>query len=181
MKKQSYCLNLALSSIECEMFMIASKQPLKASILDRLIDDEPEVQDSPQRTDGISLSLLKSYVRRDIEALLNARIQWHTWPSQYSELATSCLSYGLPDFSSMVVSSHEGRAALCEKVRDAILRFEPRFIEVEVLVDEELPLNRVLNLRINALLYADPEPEYISFNSEVEPVSLGMKIYESSL
>ena len=159
--------------------MIESKQSLKASILDRLIDDEPEIQESPQRTDGISLSQLKNSVRRDMEALLNARIQWHTWPSQYTELATSCLSYGLPDFSSMSVSSHEGRLVLCEKVRDAILRFEPRFIEVEVLVDEELPINRVLNLRINALLY--PEPEFISFNSEVEPVSLGMKIFESSL
>ncbi|XQF94212.1 hypothetical protein ACOBV9_18410 (plasmid) [Pseudoalteromonas espejiana] len=44
-------------------------------------------------------------MRRDIEALLNARIQWHTWPTQYKELATSCLSYGLPDFSSMSASS----------------------------------------------------------------------------
>lgn len=120
-------------------------------------------------------------MRRDIEALLNARIQWHTWPAQYAELATSCLSYGLPDFSSMSVSSHEGRALLCETVRNTILKFEPRFIEVEVFTDDEVPVNRVLNLRINALLYADPEPEFISFDSEVEPVNLGMKIIEASL
>ncbi|WP_404343654.1 type VI secretion system baseplate subunit TssE [Pseudoalteromonas mariniglutinosa] len=161
--------------------MIDTKQQLQASILDRLIDDEPERQDAPARSEGISLTVLRTNVRRDIEALLNARIQWHTWPSQYTELATSCLSYGLPDFSSMVVSSHEGRALLCEKVRDTILRFEPRFIEVEVLTEEETPINRVLNLRINALLYADPEPEFISFNSEVEPVNLGMKIFEAAL
>ncbi len=161
--------------------MIGTKQQLQASILDRLIDDEPEMQDAPARAEGISLSALRKNVRRDIEALLNARIQWHTWPSQYKELATSCLSYGLPDFSSMVVSSHEGRALLCETVRDTILRFEPRFIEVEVLTDEETPIDRVLSLKINALLYADPEPEFISFNSEVEPVNLGMKIFEAAL
>ena len=87
--------------------MIEHKQQLQASILDRLIDDEPDFQDAPSRTEGISISELRKNVRRDIEALLNARIQWHTWPSQYAELSTSCLSYGLPDFSSMSVSSHE--------------------------------------------------------------------------
>ncbi|CAM2910801.1 lysozyme [Pseudoalteromonas atlantica] len=161
--------------------MIEHKQQLQASILDRLIDDEPDFQDAPSRTEGITISELRKSVRRDIEALLNARIQWHTWPTQYSELSTSCLSYGLPDFSSMSVSSHEGRALLCETVRNTILKFEPRFLEVEVFTDEEVPVNRVLNLRINALLYADPEPEFISFDSEVEPVNLGMKIIEASL
>ena len=161
--------------------MIPIKQQLQSSILDRLIDDEPEMQEAPSRTVGISISELRKSVRRDIEALLNARIQWHTWPEQYKELSTSCLSYGLPDFSSMSVSSHEGRNLLCEIVKKAILKFEPRFIEVEVFTEEEQPLNRVLNLRINALLYADPEPEFISFNSEVEPINLGMKIFEASL
>ena len=157
--------------------MIPIKQQLQSSILDRLIDDEPDIQDTPLRNEGISISDMRKNVRRDIEALLNARIQWHTWPEQYSELSTSCLSYGLPDFSSMSVGSHEGRKALCDIVKKAILKFEPRFIEVEVFTDEEQPLNRVLNLRINALLYADPEPEFISFNSEVEPINLGMKIF----
>lgn len=161
--------------------MISIKQQLQPSILDRLIDDEPEVQETPLRTEGISIFELRKSVRRDIEALLNARIQWHTWPEQYEELSTSCLSYGLPDFSSMSVSSHEGRNLLCEIVKKTILKFEPRFIEVEVFTEEEQPLNRVLNLRINALLYADPEPEFISFNSEVEPINLGMKIFEASL
>ncbi|KPZ55512.1 Anti-adapter protein IraD [Pseudoalteromonas sp. P1-13-1a] len=161
--------------------MIEHKQQLQASLLDRLIDDEPDFQDAPSRTEGITISELRKSVRRDIEALLNARIQWHTWPTQYSELSTSCLSYGLPDFSSMSVSSHEGRALLCETVKNTILKFEPRFLEVEVFTDEEVPVNRVLNLRINALLYADPEPEFISFDSEVEPVNLGMKVIEASL
>ncbi|MEG3759812.1 type VI secretion system baseplate subunit TssE [Pseudoalteromonas carrageenovora] len=161
--------------------MIEQKQQLQASILDKLIDDEPDFQDAPSRTEGITISELRKNVRRDIEALLNARIQWHTWPSEYSELETSCLSYGLPDFSSMSVGSHEGRMLLCKIVKNTIERFEPRFIEVEVLTDDEVPINRVLNLKINALLYADPEPEFISFDSEVEPVNLGMRIIEASL
>ena len=110
--------------------MIEHKQQLQASILDRLIDDEPDFQDAPSRTEGISISELRKNVRRDIEALLNARIQWHTWPSQYAELSTSCLSYGLPDFSSMSVSSHEGRALLCETVRNTILKLHQILIPI---------------------------------------------------
>ena len=128
--------------------MIEHKQQLQASIIDRLIDDEPDFQDAPSRTEGITISELRKNVRRDIEALLNARIQWHTWPTQYTELATSCLSYGLPDFSSMSVSSHEGRALLCETVRNTILKFEPRFLEVEVFTDD-------LHLTLNALQLLD--------------------------
>ena len=80
----------------------------------------------------------------------------------------------------MSVGSLEGRQLLCEKVADAIKRFEPRFIEVNVeTIDNEQPLDRILKLRINALLYADPEPEYITFDSEVEPVHLGMKVKEA--
>lgn len=161
--------------------MIETKQQLLPSILDRLMDDDPDNQEAPLRSEGMNIAELRRNVARDIEALLNARIQWHTWPEQYEELSVSCLSYGLPDFSSMPVSSHDGRNLLCEIVQKAIMKFEPRFIEVEVFTDEELPLNRVLNLRINALLHADPEPEFISFNSEVEPINLGMKIIEASL
>ena len=161
--------------------MIETTQQLQLSVLDRLIDDEPEIQEAPSRKQGINISELRKLVRRDIEALLNARIQWHTWPEQYQELSKSCLSYGLPDFSSMSVSSSEGRELLCDIVKNAILKFEPRFMEVEVFTDEEAPLDRILNLKINALLYAEPQPEFISFNSEVEPINLGMKIIEATL
>ncbi|PTB91027.1 type VI secretion system baseplate subunit TssE, partial [Marivirga lumbricoides] len=54
---------------------------------------------------------------------------------------------------------------------------EPRFVDVEVTVPEqEHGMERVLRLRIQALLYADPEPEHIMFDSEVEPVHLGLTI-----
>lgn len=39
--------------------MIEHKQQLQASILDRLIDDEPDFQDAPSRTEGISISELR--------------------------------------------------------------------------------------------------------------------------
>jgi len=157
-------------------------QALQLSLLDKLIDDNPQEPDLREGHSGASLKVIRANVRRDLENLLNAKVPWQTWPECYRELDNSLVNYGLQDFSSMAVGSLEGRQLLCQKVADAIKRFEPRFIEVEVAtVDNEQPLDRILRLRINALLYADPEPEYISFDSEVEPVHLGMKLEDNGL
>ncbi|QLE86822.1 type VI secretion system baseplate subunit TssE [Shewanella sp. Scap07] len=154
---------------------------IQASILDRLIDDDPDSADVKDSHRGLNLQQLRSNVRRDLENLLNAKIQWQQWPDYYQELDASLLNYGLNDFSSMAVASLEGRQLLCQQVAETIKRFEPRFIEVLVeTMDNEQPLDRILRLRINALLYADPEPEYITFDSEVEPVHLGMTVNEAA-
>lgn len=155
---------------------------ISASILDKLIDDAPDESDSNANYRGLNLPELRNNVRRDIENLLNAKVQWNTWPDSYVELERSLVNYGLEDFSSMPVGTLEGRQLLCKKVEQSIKRFEPRFIEVSVeTVDDEQSIDRILNLRITALLHADPDPEYICFDSEVEPVHLGMKIREGVL
>lgn len=159
---------------------INKHQFIQASILDRLIDDSPETPDIKESNKGLNLKQLRSNVRRDLENLLNAKVQWLKWPENYKELDNSLLNYGLHDFSSMAVASLDGRHLLCQQVAETIKRFEPRFIEVEVeAVESEQPLDRIMRLRINALLYADPEPEYITFDSEVEPVNLGLKVVET--
>ncbi|MCG6202375.1 type VI secretion system baseplate subunit TssE [Psychromonas antarctica] len=160
--------------------MKVSKQTrINASLLDKLIDDAPNEKASEEHYRGINLAQLRRNVARDIENLLNAKVQWSTWPECYTELNDSLVNYGLSDFSSVAIGSLEGRKTLCEKVAESIRRFEPRFIEVDVeTVDNEQCLDRILKLRINALLYADPDPEYISFDSEVEPVHLSMKVME---
>ncbi|MCD1600165.1 type VI secretion system baseplate subunit TssE [Rheinheimera aquimaris] len=153
------------------------KQPLQQSLLDKLIDDTPGQKDTGRSRRGFDLKALRQSVRRDLENLLNSRVQWHTWPQSYRELPQSLLNYGLPDFSVMVVDSDEGRLQLCRAVEQTIRRFEPRFVDVDVTVPEqEHGMERVLRLRIQALLYADPEPEHIMFDSEVEPVHLGLTI-----
>ena len=154
---------------------IKPKQTLQQSLLERLIDDNPGQPDRNKR--GFDLKALRQSVRRDLENLLNSRVQWHLWPQSYTELSLSLLNYGLPDFSVMVVDSAEGRQTLCRAVEEAIRRFEPRFVDVEVSVPEqEHGMERVLRLRIQALLYADPEPLHIMFDSDVEPVHLGLTI-----
>lgn len=158
---------------------VAQQTRINASLLDKLIDDAPNEWDAEEAYRGGNLPQLRRNVGRDIENLLNAKVQWSTWPDCYKELKNSLVNYGLEDFSNMAIGSLEGRQLLCKKVAESIRRFEPRFIEVDVeTVDNEQSIDRILKLRINAVLYADPDPEYISFDSEVDPVHLGMKIME---
>ena len=118
-------------------------------------------------------------IRRDLEALLNSKLHWHVWPEWYRELDQSLFSYGLPDFSSMPLSSQDGREKLCKIVEETIRKFEPRFIEVSVkTLSDEQPLDRVMSIRIYAICHSNSEPEEMIFDSEVEPVCLGIKIAE---
>ncbi|MDO6498417.1 type VI secretion system baseplate subunit TssE [Photobacterium sanguinicancri] len=152
--------------------------PLKPSLLDNLIDDTPEITTEQPIT--YSLQALKDSVRRDIEWLLNSRRSWLTWSKHLEELDISVMNYGLPDFSAMPFSSSDGRNYLCRIVEETITRFEPRFDAVFVTVLEDgAPEDRVLRLRIQAIFRVGTEQEELIFDSEVEPVSLGIKVEES--
>ncbi|OAN11065.1 lysozyme [Photobacterium jeanii] len=152
--------------------------PLKPSLLDNLIDESPE--NEAERPKPYSLQMLKNSVRRDLESLLNSRKTWRKWPSHLRELDSSLLNYGLSDFSSMPFGSKDSRRLLCSMVEDTIKRFEPRFdsVIVSVLGDDE-PDDRVLRLRIQAVFRVGEAEEEIIFDSEVEPISLGIKVEES--
>ncbi|WP_432464171.1 type VI secretion system baseplate subunit TssE [Agarivorans sp. QJM3NY_33] len=152
---------------------------LQLSLLDRLCNTHDDALASNGVYSIYGRQAYRQSIRRDLEALLNAKLHWHTWPEWYHELDLSLFSYGLPDFSSMPLSSQDGRERLCQIVEQTIRKFEPRFIDVSVsTVSDEQPLDRVLRLRIHALCHADPEPEEMTFDSEVEPVCLGIKIVE---
>ncbi|GAL04539.1 type VI secretion system baseplate subunit TssE [Photobacterium aphoticum] len=153
-------------------------QPLTPSLLDRLLDDAPENTQVTSRP--FTWRDMRHSVRRDLENLLNAKVHWYVWSEHYPELNCSLLSYGLPDFSSMSLGSKDGRQVLCQIIEDTIRKFEPRFSDVAVsVVGDEQPLDRILRLRIHALFHATSEPEEVIFDSEVEPVCLGIRINES--
>lgn len=158
--------------------MKAMHSRLIPSLLDRLIDDSDNA--SQQNNRGyVSQFSYRQAIRRDLETLLNTKIHWCTWPEWYGELERSLFSYGLPDFSSMPLSSQDGRERLCQIVEETIRKFEPRCIDTSVsIVEKEQPLDRVLQLKIFALCHAEFGPEEMVFNSEVEPLSLGIKIAE---
>jgi type VI secretion system protein ImpF len=149
-----------------------SQMPLIPSLLDRLIDTEPDVSTEPLWSRSHTLSQLKESVRRDLENLLNTR---QTRPDLFlksGETARSILTYGVPDFTAQGLDATDEQQRLKEEIAQAIRLFEPRLIQVQVDVEEtDSTFNRTIHLKINAVLCAEPVIESIVFDTIVETSS----------
>lgn len=152
------------------MAKIHSDQSLVPSVLDRLLDDEPQNSREAPLTRSQVLRQLKQSVRRDLENLLNTRWRISSWPQEYEELDLSLMGYGIPDFTGSNMSLRSERERLRRTVEEAIQRFDPRFKSVQVsLPDESFPEERALRFRISGLLHAEPAPEPVVFDSTMQP------------
>lgn len=146
--------------------------PLQPSILDRLIDLEPDISREAPRSRAQTLRDLKASVRRDLEDLLNTRCRATGWPIELEELRASLVAYGIPDFTGMNLAPARQREAFRLMLEDAIRQFEPRFARVHVqLLDNSDLGDRSLRFRIDALLKVDPAPEPVAFDSSLEPAT----------
>ncbi len=141
-------------------------------LLDRLIDDAPDQERDPVLPPGETMLLLRESVRRDLEALLNARRRWRSWPAHMKQMATSPVGYGIPDFASGAFNDSRRREELRLEIADTIHRFEPRFLSASVsLVEQRDRLETVLRLRIEAVIHAEPAPEAVTFDTIVDPAT----------
>ena len=142
---------------------------LTPSVLDRLIDLEPERSVEPEwaRTQGVLE--LRDSVKRDLESLLNSRQTRPELVDNTEELATSMLTYGLPDFTSTGSGGVDEHEMLRRAVERTIERFEPRLRHVDVIVvPPKSSFERSLHLTISAMLWIDPEPIPIEFDTVVQ-------------
>jgi type VI secretion system protein ImpF len=145
---------------------------IQPSLLDRLIDDDPERAIDVQRSRSQQLTALRNSVRRDLEALLNSHRCCIALPDGLQELRKSVLDYGIEDFLSVFAGKAEFGETFRKSLEDTIKCFEPRFITVSVkLRDDGDRRDRTLRFRIDALMYAEPAPEPVSFDSRLDPAS----------
>ncbi|HME25583.1 MAG TPA: type VI secretion system baseplate subunit TssE [Acetobacteraceae bacterium] len=145
---------------------------VQSSLLDRLIDDAPDQAHDAPVSAADSMVALRNSVRRDLEALLNARRCWRSWPAHMTQLATSPIGYGIPDFASGAFSDARRREELRLEIETTIRRFEPRFLSVSVnLIDPQDRLETTLRLRIEAVVHAEPAPESVTFDTMVDPAT----------
>lgn len=152
------------------MSRVRENQMLLPSILDRLIDDDPDNSRETPRSRNQVLRELRQSVRRDLEDLLNTRWRCTAWPPNFDELECSLVNYGIPDFTGTVVNTPEDREEFRRVIEQTIRRFEPRFktVKVEMLKNSDRT-DRTLRFRIDALMYAEPAPEPVVFDSQLEP------------
>jgi len=146
------------------------EEPLMPSIFDRLIDEEPTNSKESPRSQVQTMREIRESVMRDLEDLLNTRWRCSTWPPDLNELNKSLVNYGIPDFSSVDLSSDMDRDSLRLAIEHAIRTFEPRFVSVEVEIPEkDKKEDRSIHFLIKAELHATPAPEPIVFDSKLEP------------
>ncbi len=160
------------------MARVEADQDLQPSLLDRLQDDDPTRPDPVSRSRGQHLRELREAVRRDIENLLNTRQRCLPPPPGLTELAVSTVNYGIPDFSGVDLAAKDRREEFRRSVEEAIRRFEPRFVKVDVVMHEGGGTDgeRTMRFRIDALMYADPAPEPIVFDSVIDPGSRAVAV-----
>jgi type VI secretion system protein ImpF len=142
------------------------KVNLIPSVLDRLLDEQPQVSKEPATSRIQDLRSLERAVGRDLEALLNSRQETlRELPSEFVELNRSLLTYGLPDLTSLSLLSQDDRNRIRRSVEQAISAFEPRLQSVRVALEAPREHDRGLRFRIDALLRVDPAPEPVTFDA----------------
>jgi len=135
------------------------------SVLDRLLDFEPNLSSESPKTRTASLRELKLSVRRDLEWLLNTRSYPGNIDEHLEEVTSSVIVYGLPDFTGISAKSDSELKRLSDEVERAIKNYEPRFLDLKVTLEPVNNVDRLLKFRIEAQLDIDPTPEPIVFDT----------------
>ena len=121
---------------------------------------------------------MSKHLQRDLENLLNTRCRCGSFPKELTELETSLVNYGIPDFTGAGLASAAGRAEFLGMVQSCIERFEPRLrnVRVSLLQHDKEPLDRVLRFRIDAVVSTEEDAEAVAFLSTMEPSSGRLRV-----
>jgi type VI secretion system protein ImpF len=156
------------------------ERPVRPSVLDRLIDDDPKSNVEPPLTRSQSVRQFKTALRRDLEWLLNARRIITPVPEECEELEHSVFTFGLPDITSMSKDSRESFERLARLIQSAIDVFEPRLGDVSVALREgDSKLLRDVHFVIDGILKLDPMPERVMFDTRQDERG-AMKVQEGT-
>jgi type VI secretion system protein ImpF len=135
------------------------------SVLDRLIDYEPELSREAVATRSKNLRQLKQAVLRDLEWLLNTRQIAQEISPDLVEVNRSVVAYGLPDFTVINHNSPSDQTRMRRAMEHLIASYEPRLEDVMVTVESAPDVLRTMRFRIDARLKVDPAPEPVTFDT----------------
>jgi type VI secretion system protein ImpF len=148
------------------------------SLLDRLIDDEPDNSEEPLSRRFQDIDELKQAVARDLEAMLNTRREaLEELPAEFAEVNRSLLVYGLPDFTSLNLLGSQ-RDRLRRAIENTITTFEPRLERVRVTVENPKANDRALRFKVEGLLKIEPAPEPVAFDTVLHLTTQEYRVHE---
>jgi type VI secretion system protein ImpF len=155
--------------------------PLAApSLLDRLLDSEPDRLADMPRTRQHQLRDALESLRRDLEAVLNTRRCPATPSAKLPRLKRSLLTYGVGDFIGANMITREQRAVFAATLEESIRESEPRLRNLAVSVlDPRDAGERVLRLRIEAMVVLEDNAVPVLFASSINPGTLRFSVAEA--
>jgi type VI secretion system protein ImpF len=158
----------------------SAEAAVNLSVLDRLIDFDPDISHEPALTRLQSLKQLRAAVRRDLEWLLNSRrIAFEPDPG-LSELSHSLYVMGLADFMAFSLPGPKEQSQLLRHIQSVIQQSEPRLVNIRITQKDDPVRTRSMRFRIEASLLIEPAPERISFDIILELSSGACIVREES-
>jgi type VI secretion system protein ImpF len=152
------------------MAELAPRDRLQPSLLDRLTDEEPEVQVEARDRRVLNMRHLREGVLRDLAWLLNTTNLFSvTERSRLPHLANSVINYGMPDMSGASLAGMN-TGDLERAIRQAIWDFEPRLIRSSVTVRALPQADSITKImfEIEADMWAQPYPERLYLKTELD-------------
>jgi len=160
---------------------IDKNKKLRPSVLDRLFDDNPEQQSESRLGSQQLLQQMRRSIRRDLESLLNSRYHLIQPDSELLEVDKSIFNYGLPDLATVNIMDINRRAQFIKQLETTLKTYEPRFKSVKVsFIENSEAVDSTLRFRIDSVVYADPMPESIVYDSILDSVTRSVSVKEIS-
>lgn len=154
---------------------------LQPALLDRLMDDAPQVRTETEQAASMTPEALRQAVLRDLRWLLNTINLEHQQPlGEREAVRSSTLNFGLPPLAGKRMSEIDW-ADVESALRTAILHFEPRILpdSIEVACVTEpgvLEHHNVLTLEIRGRMWCLPYPREFLFRTDIDLESGHMDI-----
>lgn len=143
-------------------------QIIPHSLLDRLIDDNPDLASEPVMGEDESFEAMKTGLRRDLEGLLNARRPFSSWLSDAPDLAGTVVDFGLPDLSTEDFGTEAVRERIRRMIAHCIRTHEPRLSKVEVDKDSG-PNSAGVHFRISAVISIASYEAEVIYDARLRP------------
>lgn len=132
---------------------------VRASIIDRFIDEEPKqaTEACPLRVQ--TMAQLKASLRRDLEWLLNTRA---VQAGNINWADRTVVDYGVPDFGNFFTHNPEDGQHIAEILENTIAAYEPRLQQVKVKL-QNTPNPRERQMMLEAVLKVGEIEEAFAF------------------
>ncbi|PIJ48301.1 lysozyme [Erwinia sp. OLTSP20] len=143
--------------------MTLRRNPFPPCLLERLFDNEPKVESEVWDKYHFDSRAMRAVVQRNIAELLNtANFEERLDENRHREIFSSTLNYGISPLIGGYAASHSWND-LEIKIRNALLRFEPRLIADSIVIvpsGEVLsPVHHgIINFDIYGLIDWHPQP-----------------------